>query len=221
MKSMYPKQSMTQAATRRTSPRKATRDEPSATSRAHGAGARGSGPKAGPEAQAKSASKGVPANGHALEPAAAPKRGRRVVVGRSGVHGKGVFAARPIREGERIIEYVGEVITWREALRRHPHDPDDPHHTFYFHLDDKHVIDGKVHGNAARWINHGCAPNCEADETDGRVFITALRDLQPGDELFYDYRLILDERHTPKVKQQYACRCGAAECRGTMLAPKR
>ena len=147
--------------------------------------------------------------------------GRRIQVRRSGVHGKGVFAVAPIARGERVIEYVGEVITWREALRRHPHDPSDPDHTFYFHIDDGHVIDANVGGNAARWINHACAPNCEADEVDGRVFIQALRDIAPGEELFYDYGLVIDERYTPRLKKQFACRCGTRGCRGTLLAPKR
>jgi SET domain-containing protein len=147
--------------------------------------------------------------------------GRRIQVRRSGVHGKGVFAVMPIARGERVIEYRGEVITWREALRRHPHDPKDPNHTFYFHIDDKHVIDAKVDGNAARWINHACTPNCEADEVDGRIFIKALTDIQPGEELFYDYGLVIDERYTKKLKKQFECRCGAPHCRGTMLAPKR
>jgi SET domain-containing protein len=146
---------------------------------------------------------------------------RRIQVRRSGVHGKGVFALRPIAAGERIIEYKGEIIDWPEALRRHPHDPDDPNHTFYFHIDDEHVIDANVGGNAARWINHACEPNCQADEEDGRIFISALRDLVPGEELFYDYGLVIDERYTPALKRQYACRCGSPACRGTMLAPKR
>jgi SET domain-containing protein len=150
-----------------------------------------------------------------------PTAGRRIQVRKSGIHGKGMFALQPIAAGETIIEYKGEVISWREALRRHPHDPNDPNHTFYFHIDDKHVIDAKYRGNAARWINHACDPNCEADEVDGRVFIKALRDLFPGEELFYDYGLIIDERYTPKLKKQYECRCGSALCRHTMLAPKR
>jgi uncharacterized protein len=137
------------------------------------------------------------------------------------VHGKGVFAVQAIAAGEVIIEYTGEVISWKEALRRHPHDPSDPNHTFYFHIDDGRVIDAKVGGNAARWINHACDPNCESDETDGVVVIKALRAIKPGEELFYDYRLTIDERYTPSLKKQYACRCGSARCRGTMLAPKR
>ena len=147
--------------------------------------------------------------------------GRRIQVRKSGVHGKGVYALRDIAAGESLIEYIGEIIDWKEALRRHPHDPLDPNHTFYFHIDEKHVIDANVGGNASRWINHACEPNCEADETDGRVFIKALRDLAPGEELFYDYGLVIDERLTPKLKKQYQCRCGSPVCRGTMLAPKR
>jgi SET domain-containing protein len=147
--------------------------------------------------------------------------GRRIQVRQSGIHGKGVFALVPIAAGERIMEYTGNVITWKEAQRRHPHDPDDPNHTFYFHIDDKHVIDGADGGNSAKWINHACGPNCEADEIDGRVFVNALRDIAPGEELNYDYGLILEGRHTAKVKKQFECRCGTQECRGTMLAPKK
>jgi len=168
-----------------------------------------------------------PSKRAARTPAARPagkaraRAGRRIQVRRSGVHGKGVFALVPIPKGTRIIEYVGEIVTWPEAQRRHPHDPDDPNHTFYFHVDDKHVIDAAVGGNAARWINHACHPNCKAEEEEGRVFIDARRDIAPGEELFYDYGLIIDERYTAKLKKQYECRCGSPRCRRTMLAPKR
>ena len=147
-------------------------------------------------------------------------KGRRIQVRRSGVHGKGVFALQPIAKGERIIEYVGEVISWKKAQKRHPHDADDPNHTFFFHVDDEHVIDAAVGGNASRWINHGCKPNCIADEIDGRIFIRARRAIDAGEELNYDYGLIIDEPYTMKLKREYECRCGAKRCRGTMLAPK-
>jgi SET domain-containing protein len=155
----------------------------------------------------------------ASTPASGP--GRRIQVRRSGIHGRGVFAARPLAEGETVIEYKGEIISWKEALRRHPHDPANPDHTFYFHIDDKHVIDGKYDGNSARWMNHSCEPNCEAEQDGSRVFIKALREISAGEELFFDYGLILEERHTAKVKKQFECRCGSPRCRGTMLAPKR
>ncbi|GLU35190.1 SET domain-containing protein-lysine N-methyltransferase [Trinickia caryophylli] len=146
---------------------------------------------------------------------------RKLVVRRSGVHGKGVFAVAPIKADERLLEYKGERISWREAERRHPHNPDEPNHTFYFALEDGRVIDGNVDGNSARWINHSCAPNCEAEEVDGRVFIRALRDIGAEEELFYDYGLVIDARQTKKLKKEYACRCGARKCRGTMLAAKK
>jgi uncharacterized protein len=149
------------------------------------------------------------------------RRGPRIQVRRSGVHGKGVFVLAPIAAGERILEYTGSVITWKQAKKLPPHNPEDPNHTFFFHIDNKHVINGLDGGNAAKWINHACKPNCEADEDDGRVFITALRDIDPGEELNYDYGLILDGKHTKKVKKEFACHCGARKCRGTMLAPKR
>ena len=152
---------------------------------------------------------------------ARPADHRRIQIRRSGVHGKGVFALQDIAEGEDLIEYVGEVISWAEAERRHPHDPQNPNHTFYFHIDEDHVIDGLHGGNASRWINHSCAPNCEADQQGSRVFIRALRAIAAGEELNFDYGLIIDERYTPKLKAEYACWCGADECRGTMLAPKR
>jgi SET domain-containing protein len=150
---------------------------------------------------------------------------RAIAVRRSGVHGKGVFALRPIKKGERIIEYKGEMIDWDEAMRRHPHDPEQPNHTFYFSLDDDYVIDGKVGGNSSRWINHSCGPNCEAELVEGRsrtrVYIYALRNIKPGEELFFDYGLIIDEPYTRQLKKDFACWCGSANCRGTMLAPKR
>jgi SET domain-containing protein len=137
------------------------------------------------------------------------------------VHGKGVFAVQDIAEGEVLMEYTGEVITWQEAQDRHPHDPLQPNHTFYFHVDEDRVIDAKFGGNSARWINHSCDPNCFADEQDGRIFITALRNIAAGEELNYDYGLIIEERYTPRLKAEYPCWCGAANCRGTLLAPKR
>ena len=151
----------------------------------------------------------------------APASGKRIEVRRSGVHGKGVFALVPIAKGEIIIEYIGEVISWKKALKRHPHDPKDPNHTFYFHIDKKHVIDALHGGNSSRWINHSCNPNCEADEENDRIYIKAIRNIKAGEELNYDYGLIIDEPYTPKLKAEYPCWCGSPNCRKTLLAPKR
>lgn len=150
-----------------------------------------------------------------------PAPARRIQTRRSGVHGKGVFALQDIAAGETLIEYVGEIVTWQEAQDRHPHDPANPNHTFYFHVDEDRVIDALHGGNSSRWINHSCDPNCEADEVDGRIFIKTLRDIRAGEELNYDYGLVIEERYTPKLKAEYPCWCGSAHCRGTLLAPKR
>lgn len=155
---------------------------------------------------------------------AAGRKAGKIAVRNSPVHGRGVFATGAIRKGERVMEYIGEIISWKEADRRPPSDPDDPFHTFLFSLDDgKRVIDASLRGNDARWINHSCDPNCETEETEtGRVFIEAIRDIKRGEELNYDYGLIIDEKITPRLRRQYQCLCGAANCRGTMLAlPKR
>jgi SET domain-containing protein len=156
-----------------------------------------------------------------LEKSSAAPSQRRIQTRRSGVHGKGVFALQDLAEGETIIEYVGEIISWVEAQRRHPHDPHDPNHTFYFHIDENRVIDALYGGNSSRWINHSCDANCEAEEVDGRVFIKARRNIRAGEELNYDYGLIIDERYTPKLKAEYPCWCGSKNCRATLLAPKR
>ncbi|MCK9509377.1 MAG: SET domain-containing protein-lysine N-methyltransferase [Pigmentiphaga sp.] len=139
----------------------------------------------------------------------------------STIHGKGVFAKRDIPAGTRIFEYEGERISAEEADERHPVDPENPFHTFFFAIESGTVIDGGVGGNDSRWINHSCAPNCEAEETeDGRIFIVNTVPLSKGEELLYDYGLVIDARHTAKLKRSYACFCGAPNCRGTMLAPK-
>lgn len=162
---------------------------------------------------------------NAVPTASTTARGPKAVVRNSPIHGRGVVAARRIAAGERICEYKGERIGWPEALRRHPHDPEQPFHTFYFSIDDDTVIDANVNGNMARWINHSCEPNCEAETIDvkgaTRIFISALRDIEAGDELHYNYGLTLDERYTPKLKKQFECRCGSSKCTGTMLSPKR
>ncbi|MGV8057309.1 MAG: SET domain-containing protein [Smithellaceae bacterium] len=150
-----------------------------------------------------------------------PAGGRRTRVRESGIHGKGVYAIRPIKGGDRVLEYKGKIITWQKAQALHPHDPSQPNHTFYFHLDDGHVIDGKQDGNTARWINHACEPNLEAEQKGRRVFLKALRDIDVGEELFYDYALMIEGRKTAKVKKAHACLCGAPNCRGTMLNIKR
>jgi SET domain-containing protein len=139
----------------------------------------------------------------------------------SPVHGRGVFAVAPISAGTRIIEYTGERISWDLATDRAEASGAPVNYTLFFTLSDGRVIDGGSKGNEARFINHSCDPNCEAFEEDGRVYIHALQDIEPGQELNYNYALEYDGRHTPAIKRAFACHCGAANCTGVMLAPKK
>ncbi len=144
-----------------------------------------------------------------------------IEVRRSSVHGSGVFAVAPIKKGTRIIEYLGDRVSHAEADRRYDdHDVND-NHTFLFIVNKRTVIDAGVNGNDARFINHQCDPNCESvvDSKIHRVFIEAIRDIKPGEELGYDYQIGREKDDPPNVDEIYACRCGAAKCRGTMLWP--
>jgi SET domain-containing protein len=142
---------------------------------------------------------------------------RRVIVRRSPVHGKGVFALRPLAAGERVLEYKGERTTWRVAVGRHKRHGVDGH-TFLFGLSDGRLIDGSRGGNSARWLNHACAANCEAVEDAGRVFIETVTAIEAGEELFIEYQLAVDGPLDKTVRDQYACQCGAVACRRSMLA---
>ena len=135
----------------------------------------------------------------------------------SRIHGRGVFAAKNIAKGTRVTEYVGERISHAEADRRHGGKADDDNHTFLFTVTSRSVIDGGNGGNDARWINHSCDPNCESVIEKSRVFVEAVRDIPKGEELCYDYMIERDPNDPPGMDQVFGCRCGAANCRGTML----
>ena len=139
----------------------------------------------------------------------------------SRMQGFGAFATRFIPAGVRLIEYAGERLTPAAADARYPEGADERHHTFLFAIDDDVVIDAAVDGNEARFINHCCEPNCDAVIEDHRIWIDTIRDVSPGEELAYDYAYVLPERHSPAAKRRYPCSCGAAQCRGTILARKR
>jgi uncharacterized protein len=149
------------------------------------------------------------------------KARRRIAVRRSSIHGRGVFALTYIPKGSRIIEYRGERITSDEADARYAEEQENSPHTMLFAVGDDMVIDATRVGNSARWINHSCTPNCETTDEEGRIFIEARRDIAPGEELTYDYNLILDEPHTAALKRAHPCFCGARRCRGTILGSKR
>ncbi|HYW29918.1 MAG TPA: SET domain-containing protein-lysine N-methyltransferase [Gemmatimonas sp.] len=140
---------------------------------------------------------------------------------RSGIQGLGGFATQHIAPGVRLIEYAGQRLTPAEAEARYPESGGERHHTYLFAIDDDVVVDAAVDGNEARFLNHSCAPNCDAVIEDGRIWIDTIQDIEPGEELVYDYAYVLAERHTPAAKRRFPCSCGAVTCRGTILASKR
>lgn len=160
-------------------------------------------------------------NGHSNNGSNGSRNGRAglklLIVRNSRIQGRGVFAAKRIRPGRRIIEYVGERIHPDEELKRYPDHLMDRHHTFLFAVDEKTTIDAAVDGNDARFINHSCDPNCEAVDYDGHIWIEAIKNIQPGVELTYDYNFMTDEPPTADEIRRYPCRCGSSNCRGTIM----
>jgi uncharacterized protein len=137
----------------------------------------------------------------------------------SPLHGLGVFAARHIPCGTRVIEYLGERVSHEEADRRYHHKDADDSHTLLFIVDSHSVIDAGVDGNEARFVNHSCAPNCESVIENQRVYIDAIRAIEPGEELTYDYQIQREADDPPDIDAIFACRCGVERCRGSMLWP--
>lgn len=130
-----------------------------------------------------------------------------LIIHQSPIHGRGGFARRMIPRGTLVIEYVGEKIDKAESLRRC-----ELNNEFIFTLDDTHDLDGRTDDNPARWLNHSCAPNCEAELDHGRIWIRALREISPGEEITFNYGYDLEEY------EKYPCLCGAEECVGYIVA---
>lgn len=149
----------------------------------------------------------------------------RIVVRRSGIHGRGVFANRDIAANTRLIEYRGERISSADAERRYG-DNSSTGATYLFAVNNQWLIDGQVQGNSARFINHCCAPNCDAvihvdindDARRDRVFIETRRRIRRGEEISFDYALELSHALTDGARARWRCHCGAKQCRGSMLA---
>ncbi len=148
----------------------------------------------------------------------------RIVVRRSPIHGRGVFANVDLPAAARLLEYRGERIDSVEAFRRYG-DNSAQGETYLFAVNEHWLIDGSSGGNSARFINHHCEPNCEAvvwvnidgDERRDRVFIETLRPIRRGEELSFDYALGLSHVIDPDARDHWRCRCGAVSCRGSLL----
>ncbi len=156
-----------------------------------------------------STSQGLSGAGHSLEGANRPAEPETelVVFKASPIHGTGGFAKQAIRAGTPILEYLGERISKGESLRRCVQN-----NAFIFTLNDEQDLDGDVPWNPARLINHSCAPNCEAELEDDRIWIIATRDIAAGEEITFNYGYdLVDYR-------DYPCQCGSPACVGYMVA---
>ena len=137
-------------------------------------------------------------------------------LGRSSIHGRGIYARCTIPRGTRIIEYTGEKITKAEALRRAEKQMQrsrkGTHGAVYiFELNKRYDIDGNVPYNPARYINHSCAPNCEVRLHRGHIWIYALRKIPAGEEITYNYGYDLPDH------ELHPCRCSSPQCVGFIL----
>lgn len=154
----------------------------------------------------------------ARRPLRLPPEEQPFEVRKSRIAGKGAFATRAIKKGERIVEYLGERVSHKVADARYDDHADEAHHTFLFNVNRAVVIDAYVNGNDARFINHSCDPNCESEIEGSRVFIDAIKDIRKGEELVYDYAYGRDGTETAEEETGlYGCRCGTKKCRGTIL----
>jgi SET domain-containing protein len=153
---------------------------------------------------------------------------RRIIARRSPIHGNGVFASQALAKGDHVIEYKGRLLTHDEADALYG-DGGETGHTFLFTLNEQYIVDANQQGNSARWINHSCAPNCRAlveespsgDPRKDKVVIETLRKVSPGEELTYDYGIVLEVPHTARLKKLWRCLCGSPKCSGTLLKSRR
>ena len=125
----------------------------------------------------------------------------------SAIHGVGVFARRDIAAGAMLIEYVGKKITKEESLRRCAEN-----NAYIFALNAEQDIDGSIGWNPAKFINHSCAPNCDAENVDGQIWILARRGIKAGEELTFNYGYDFESY------REHPCRCGHPACAGYIVA---
>ena len=138
----------------------------------------------------------------------------------SDIAGRGAFALQFIPPRVRLIEYTGERVSHEVADARYAEEEAaGNYHTVLFSVDDKTVIDAGVNGNDARFFNHSCGPNCQSRIVRGRVYLETIRDIEPGEELTYDYEIPREGESDEVAREKYPCFCGAENCRGTLLLP--
>lgn len=132
---------------------------------------------------------------------------QNVIAQTSSIHGTGAFAKRAFASGERVLEYLGERIEKEESLRRC-----EQGNRFIFYLDEQWNLDGSVEWNPARFLNHSCAPNCDAGLIDGHIWMVARHAIAAGEELTFNYSYDLTDF------REHPCHCGSVHCVGYIIA---
>ena len=118
---------------------------------------------------------------------------------------RGLYATKDIKEGTKIINYIGKIITNKVVEESAKFDNNKP--IYLFTLNNRYTLDGDFNWNTAGLINHSCNNNCDYEGKGLKVWVTAIKDIKKGDELSYDYGFSFDEDF-----QNYPCRCGAKDC---------
>ncbi len=142
---------------------------------------------------------------------------KKYFVKKSAIHGNGVFAAKDIKKGEKIIEYLGEKISKAESNRRGCKQEEASKKSgdgavYIFELNSKTDIDGNFDYNDARFINHACETNCEAENIKGHIWIIATKDIKKDEEILYNYGYAFEHF------LDHPCKCGKPNCIGFIVA---
>jgi len=129
---------------------------------------------------------------------------------KSNIDKRGLYASKDIKEGRKIIDYVGKIISKKESEKNSKFD--NKKDIYLFNLNSKYDLDGDFKFNTARLINHSCEPNCEVRGKGLKLWISAIRNIKKGEELSYDYGFSYD-----KDFEQFPCKCGGKNCVGYIV----
>jgi|TARA_B100001769_G_scaffold264945_1_gene249698 SET domain-containing protein len=129
---------------------------------------------------------------------------------KSNIDKRGLYASKDIKDGTKIIEYKGKIVTKKEVEENSKFDNDKA--IYLFNLNTRYDLDGDFKYNTARLINHSCDPNCEVAGVGLKVWVYAIRNIKKGEELSYDYGFGYDEFY-----KDFPCRCGSKNCVGYIV----
>ena len=131
-------------------------------------------------------------------------------VKKSNIDKRGLYASKNIKPGEKVIEYVGKLITKKETEENPKFDNGKA--IYLFNLNNRYDLDGDFTYNTARLINHSCNPNCEVESKGLKLWISSIRDIKKNEELSYDYGFGFDENY-----KEFPCKCGSNNCCGYII----